>query len=128
MKTAPFWLAWSPLWVWLAVACTNFVWDPLGNRYAQNVSGDLPPLSDITVGSNFSFAVFGDTHIGSPGGKVMQNIVSNASTYGDAFVVVAGDVSENGDIGQFRQFKTVMQQFNMPYRVAIGNHDIFFEG
>lgn len=120
-------LALLGLFAW---GCNKFQLDALKERYNDNLFGSLTNPSNITIAdpNNFSFVVIGDTHIGSPGGEVMKRIAGQSVTDGDSFVIVAGDLTDNGDIGQFRQFQAVMAEQLATYRVAIGNHDIFFDG
>jgi len=111
-------------------SCTNFGITQLQDRVADNFSGLVSHPGDIDpAGANsFSFMVIGDTHIGSPQGEVMNTMAGIAESAGDAFVIVAGDISHGGLDGEFTQFKTVMDTHGMTWRTAIGNHDIFFGG
>src|SRR5690606_18060093 len=76
----------------------------------------------------FSFVVIGDTHVGSPGGEVYQRVLQDAKNFGDAFVVIAGDLTHGGKGGEFDQFNAVADDAGIEVRAAIGNHDIFFGG
>ncbi|MEQ1877013.1 MAG: metallophosphoesterase [Bdellovibrionia bacterium] len=112
------------------LSCTNFDMDPVNKRVDENLSGALAPTADLDPAGtdNFSFVVMGDTHIGSPGGEVMERIAQAAVDAGDAFAVVAGDVTTGGLDGEFSQFKTVFGDKALPFRAAIGNHDLYFGG
>jgi hypothetical protein len=112
------------------VACTNFTFDMQRKRVNENLTGTLAVPADIDpAGTNsFTFTLMGDTHIGSPGGEVMQRIVTEAVTAGDAFAVIAGDVTQGGLDGEFTQFRSVFSTAGLPFRAAIGNHDLFFDG
>jgi len=112
------------------LACTNLGFDQLNNRVQDNLSGSVTAPKDITVSNptSFTFTVLGDTHIGSSGGGVAQRVVANAVAAGDAFAVVAGDLSQGGQDGEFTQFKQIFAAQNLTFRAAIGNHDIYFGG
>jgi 3',5'-cyclic AMP phosphodiesterase CpdA len=114
----------------LASSCTNFQFNPVGSRFSENQSSSLtsPANLDLPGTNQFQFAVMGDSHIGNPGGEVFKLALARAKSDGVQLVLVAGDVSDNGDLGQYRQFKTLLAQQNMPYAAALGNHDIFFDG
>jgi 3',5'-cyclic AMP phosphodiesterase CpdA len=114
----------------IPISCTNFDTQMVDKRVDENLSGTLATPSDLDpAGTNsFSFIAMGDTHIGSPGGEVMRNMVQSAVAAGDAFAVVAGDISQGGLEGEFSQFKTVFSTAGLAYRTAIGNHDLYFGG
>lgn len=110
--------------------CNRLDMDPISKRVDENFNGELtlPGNIDPTGSNQFTFMVMGDTHIGNASGEVMKAQVDHAKKNGAAFAVVAGDVTDYGDGGQYKQFKAVMDQFSMLYRTAIGNHDIFYSG
>ncbi|MGE3973219.1 MAG: metallophosphoesterase [Bdellovibrionales bacterium] len=112
------------------ISCTNIGLSQLNDRVSDNFSGGLAAPADIDpTGTNqFSFVVMGDTHVGSPGGGVIDRIASLAQANGDAFAVVTGDLTHGGLEGEFSQFKAIFDRFSLPWRAAIGNHDIFFGG
>lgn len=116
--------------VGLNISCTNIDLDPLTKRYEENFKGDLSAPADIdpTGVNSFSFVVLSDTHIGSPGGEVLKGMLARIQSDGDAFVVSCGDSTDNGAEGQYLQLLTLFSQFNIPFRLALGNHDIFFNG
>ncbi len=110
------------------ISCTNVDIDAVNSRWDDNKKlSDVPDL-DPPGTNSFSFAVMGDTHVGNPDGDIFREAVEDASNNGAAFVVVAGDISDNGEKGQFTQFVNILNENSMEYRVAIGNHDIFFNG
>jgi 3',5'-cyclic AMP phosphodiesterase CpdA len=114
----------------LLLACTNLGFDSVGPRTHENFEGGLTVPGDIDpAGTNqFSFVMMGDTHIGSPGGEVMKRIVADAVDHHDAFAVIAGDVSQGAQDGEFDQFISVFASANLSWRAAIGNHDLYFGG
>ncbi|HEX4925529.1 MAG TPA: metallophosphoesterase [Bdellovibrionales bacterium] len=114
----------------LPVACTNFDLEMHNKRVSENFSGEITAPGDLDPAgtNNFTFIIMGDTHIGSPGGEVMRRIVEAGVAAGDAFAVIAGDVTQGGLDGEFAQFKTVFSNNSLPFRAAIGNHDLYFGG
>src|SRR4051812_40825472 len=112
------------------LACTTFESDPVVKRFDENFSGDISPVADIDPSgtNNFSFIVLSDTHMGSPGGKVLESMLERIQGSGDGFVISCGDNTDNGDDGQYLAFQAAFGKFNLQYRAAIGNHDIFFDG
>ncbi len=112
------------------LSCTTFETDPVTGRFNDNFSGEIAPVADIDpVGTNnFKFVVLSDTHMGSPGGNVLESMLARIQSNGDAFVISCGDNTDNGEEGQYLAYQALFGKFNMAYRSAIGNHDIFFEG
>lgn len=45
-----------------------------------------------------------------------------------AFVIVAGDLTENGLMQEFIYFHQIMSELNIPYLTVIGNHDYLSNG
>jgi len=111
-------------------ACTWPYTDQVHTRVNESLSGQfyLPPSIDPSGINQFSFSVFGDTHTGSPLGTVLQLALDKVKAQSDAFVVVAGDLTDYAKSDQFDEFKKVFSDNNITYRSAIGNHDIFFGG
>jgi 3',5'-cyclic AMP phosphodiesterase CpdA len=121
------------VWVFIVViplGCAYFGLHGPQFRFSENMNSSLtlPGNIDPPGLNQFSFAILGDTHIGNPAGGVLKDALSSAKTQGDAFVLVAGDLTDNGDIGQYRQFQTLFSDAGLPFRAAMGNHDIFFGG
>ncbi len=75
----------------------------------------------------FSFALFTDLHI-SVANSVPTHDLQNAvievnATHGIDFVVVSGDVSENGDCLSLSEAKNILDKLNVPYYITAGNHE-----
>jgi len=69
-----------------------------------------------------------DTHIGSdrhprPAADIFRDAVNAANRSEAAFVVISGDLTENGQMDQFRQFMALMDECKLPTLVCPGNHD-----
>ncbi len=111
-------------------SCTNLGLNQLNDRVSDNFSGAVTAPGDIDPpGTNsFTFMAMGDTHVGSTAGETLNTFAQASAAAGDAFIVVAGDISSGGLDGEFSQFKTIMGTHSMAWRAAIGNHDIFFGG
>lgn len=111
-------------------SCTNMGLNQLNDRVSDNFTGQLTSPGDIDPAGtdSFTFMAIGDTHVGSSAGETLNQYAGIAKTSGDAFVVVAGDLTEAGAEGEFSQFKQVMADNTMSWRAAIGNHDIYFDG
>lgn len=119
-----------PFGVFLAFACTNIEFDQTKARYNDNMSGGLNSHSDVSISdpSNFTFAALGDTHIGSPQGTVMKRALSMSKADGDAFAIVAGDITNTGIEAELQGFNAQVAETGQTVLPAIGNHDIFFGG
>ena len=75
----------------------------------------------------FRFALFTDLHI-SISNKTpaidLQSVVNEVnSSVGLDFVIVSGDVSENGDSLSLREAKTILDKLKIPYYITAGNHE-----
>ena len=77
--------------------------------------------------SSFKFALFTDLHI-SVANPVpaldLQNAVNEINaTDGIDFVIVSGDVSENGDKSSLQDAKKMLDKLRIPYYITAGNHE-----
>ncbi|MDP4237882.1 MAG: metallophosphoesterase [Bacteroidota bacterium] len=81
-----------------------------------------------TATEPFRFALITDLHI-SPADRQssedLQNTVIdvNASS-GIDFVIIAGDITNRGDLVSFNMAKQMLQKLHMPYYIIPGNHDV----
>lgn len=111
-------------------ACNNLNFDGIRERYRENMSGTLNiPANLNPSGTNaFTFSVMGDTHIGvTPTTKIAQ-VLTSCQTFGDSFILAAGDLT---NLGKENEYNAVLGTFNssgLSVRVAIGNHDLYFDG
>ncbi len=113
-----------------ASSCTKPQLSEVSTRIGDSLSGNLvtPSNLDPAGTNNFSFAVMGDIHMGSPFGHNLDQAIQEALNGGDSFALLAGDLTDNG---QSKDFDTVINAFTdqgLSYRPALGNHDIFFDG
>jgi 3',5'-cyclic AMP phosphodiesterase CpdA len=112
------------------LACTNLNFGQTAQRFSDNMGGQIAGFANPTVGSpsSFSFSAMGYTHIGSSGGTVMQRALQQSKSDGDAFAVVAGDLTNTGIDSELATWRTQVAAVALPVFPAIGNHDIFFGG
>lgn len=113
------------------VGCTNsFDLKQVDKRVSESLEHEYPAPADIDpAGDNqFTFAVFGDSHLGSRFGEVLQSAIDQVKSYGDAFVVSVGDITDSGASDQYQNFIDAFSQAGILFRPALGNHDIFFDG
>lgn len=75
----------------------------------------------------FSFALLTDTHISTSNPRPMEDlqrsIVDINQNSSIEFVVVTGDLTENGDLASIQSIKNALDQLNVPYYAASGNHE-----
>lgn len=111
-------------------ACNNLNFDGIRDRFRENFSGSLASPSNIDpAGSNaFTFAVFGDTHVGLTATSFITTALTKSKNEGDAFVVIAGDLTNLGKADEFNAYVGTMNAAAHPYRSVIGNHDLYFDG
>lgn len=118
-----------PLLMWFP-SCTNLEFNQTYDRMDDNYDLQTPGNIDPAGNNSFTFGVMGDTHSGGSGDDFYDEILTQMHTDGDAFVVVAGDLTNQGSESQFGSFKQSMidNSYDNLFRVAIGNHDIYFGG
>lgn len=75
----------------------------------------------------FSFALLTDTHISSSNPRPMEDLQRSIAEINQnpaiEFVVVTGDLTENGDRASIQAIKDALDQLNVPYYAASGNHE-----
>jgi 3',5'-cyclic-AMP phosphodiesterase len=98
--------------------------DDLRNSTAKN----LQKIRDreSATGNDFKIAVLSDAHYHF---NDLRDAIDriNADTL-VAFVVVTGDLTENGLLKEFEIFHQLMSSLNTPYLTVIGNHDYLSNG
>ena len=105
-------LSWR-VW-WLGVRCVALTGGLL-----------LGTLGACGAGEPFRFAWLSDTHVGSTTGAAdLRASVRDLNTQtGLAFVVISGDVTEYGSLGQFEEAQAILSELKLPCHVIPGNHD-----
>lgn len=75
----------------------------------------------------FSFALLTDTHISSSNPRPMEDLQRSIAEINQnpaiEFVVVTGDLTENGDRASIQAIKDELEKLNVPYYAASGNHE-----
>ena len=75
----------------------------------------------------FSFALLTDTHISSSNPRPMEDLQRSIADINQnpeiEFVVVTGDLSESGDHASLQSIKDALEQLNVPFYAASGNHE-----
>ena len=75
----------------------------------------------------FSFALLTDTHISTSNPKPMEDLQRSIADINldpfIEFVVVTGDLTENGDRASIEAIKSALDQLRVPYYAASGNHE-----
>jgi predicted phosphodiesterase len=71
------------------------------------------------------FAVFGDPQIREENKHRMQAFRQAVLDQNLDFFIAAGDLTEDGNAEEFKLIKDHFDGTNIPYFVALGNHDIF---
>lgn len=110
------------------LSCTNVDLNQLDKRIKENINISLVSDLDPAGSNTFQFIVVGDTHVGNPAGKIFEDYLSQILTPQDAFILLAGDVTQAGLNSEFNTFLSLMLQVGVTYKAAIGNHDLFFGG
>jgi 3',5'-cyclic-AMP phosphodiesterase len=77
--------------------------------------------------SNFSFIVITDTHVYQRMNVNLDTLRSKILPE-DKFILACGDITQCGSTEDFQSFCNYMNQINLPYYTAIGNHDLYFGG
>ena len=100
-------------------------------RFAQ--SAVLAPISFNAVSSDaqsYSFAMVGDTHIAAADTRRLRQILQIAESEGDAFLIVLGDIVDEGRREDFLAYTKAIKDAGWEGKVisVIGNHDIKYDG
>ena len=83
---------------------------------------------DLSFGTDFSFIVLADTHIkdkDSFGFEKLKTVIDESNGK-IKFVVVLGDITQNGEEDDLKEFLRIARSFGVPCYPVIGNHDIYF--
>jgi 3',5'-cyclic AMP phosphodiesterase CpdA len=66
-----------------------------------------------------------DIHIGSARRDVLaRQAIADINEIAPEFVVVPGDITEDGEPQQFLEFRSILDELACPYYVVPGNHDV----
>jgi hypothetical protein len=83
----------------------------------------LLPQLDLPAGRRF--VILTDVHIGSRGrDALLQIAVDDINALEPEFVILPGDITEDGEPEQFLQVKSILDGLNCPFYAVPGNHDV----
>lgn len=134
-KTIPLDATWTPLpGGKMRATCTVPADAPIGTYALEAVAGDRTDSNSRSVFVRESFpktyvvAHPTDTHIGSnrnprTSEAIFSDVITAVNGSDAAFVVITGDLTENGNADQFRSFLKVLDRCRLPTYVCAGNHD-----
>ena len=98
---------------------------PIGGEIKRE---DFPQEIDKgPVNATFTFAIFSDLHLSdtlSQNSEDLQNAITEVNANKNlAFVLITGDITDNGDTKSLRLAKTLLNELKIPYYIIPGNHD-----
>jgi predicted phosphodiesterase len=79
----------------------------------------------------YSFIVLSDTHIEGGNAHGLEGIKGAAQAAGAKFVVITGDITQQGrreDLEKFKEIAESLRSLSIPLYPVIGNHDIYSGG
>jgi 3',5'-cyclic AMP phosphodiesterase CpdA len=79
----------------------------------------------LVLDQSYSFIVLSDTHITPETSNGFENIFG-IITCTDKFIVLAGDITDNGNAEALQKFIDISRTFPIPCYPVLGNHDIYF--
>jgi 3',5'-cyclic-AMP phosphodiesterase len=83
-------------------------------------------LMDSVEDRSFKLALISDSHYHF---SSLADAVADINMKGDfSFIVVVGDITENGLLKEFELFHAIMAKSSIPYVTVIGNHDYLSDG
>lgn len=90
------------------------------------------PTNNVALAdpSNFTFGIVGDLHIGNADTGRFRRILSAAQTEGDSFMVLLGDLADQGVREDYTAIQDAVAAFGFTGASfpVLGNHDIFEDG
>jgi predicted phosphodiesterase len=119
--------------IFAALACASCNVDGAGYVYSRTTpderfaeSRSMTQPSPTAVPDDFSFIFLSDTHIENGSHGNLDNLKAHLD--GAAFVIVGGDITQNGkqpDVDAFRKFRDAL---GVPVYAVPGNHDLYDGG
>jgi predicted phosphodiesterase len=83
-----------------------------------------PPVNRLALGNSYSFIVASDIHISDD--ESAEEFAKLKDHIGESkFIVVTGDITQNGTKEELQRFIDVAGAFNVPCYPVIGNHDVY---
>ena len=81
--------------------------------------------SDTVISNVFKVALIADSHYHYDN---LTDAIADMNRRDFSFIIVIGDITENGLTKEFEIFHGIMSQANVPYLTVIGNHDYLSNG
>ncbi|MBI4405724.1 MAG: metallophosphoesterase [Deltaproteobacteria bacterium] len=100
-------------------------------RFSESATLTPPRLElNLRDSENYSFAAVGDLHVGNGDTTRLRTILNSAREEGDAFILLLGDLADEGERIDFVAIKEAIREAGFENKVlyVIGNHDIVREG
>lgn len=95
--------------------------------YKETTKKNLDKIEQLQSStSNFKFAVITDTHYFYDNLKKVINKINEDDEI--LFVIVTGDITEQGVLKEFEIFYDILQSLEKPYLTVIGNHEYLSNG
>ena len=86
-----------------------------------------PKDRNLSLGSEYSFIVLSDTHMENDKTHGLEKLKDLIAADSDIkFVVVTGDITQNGDREVLQKFVDIAGDLGVPCYPVLGNHDIYF--
>ncbi|MCL1992875.1 MAG: metallophosphoesterase [Spirochaetes bacterium] len=79
-----------------------------------------------SFGDEFTFIALADTHILNGNAHGFERLAQAVSRHNADFVVLLGDITQNGARGDIQRFIDIANSVPVPVYPVIGNHDIYF--
>lgn len=87
----------------------------------------LALASNLSAQSSFRFALITDVHIRAFDSNAIQDLKNSVAQINRTdsldFVLVTGDIADEGDGASLRIAKDVLDKLNRPFYIVMGNHD-----
>jgi 3',5'-cyclic-AMP phosphodiesterase len=99
---------------------------PQSIRNTTQVNLERIAAIDTVSNDTFRVALIADTHYHFEALKDALNHINRRNDL--TFIIVAGDISENGLQKEFELFHSIMSSSKLPYLTVIGNHDYLANG
>ncbi len=111
---------------------------PPDHRIARQGGGDPfgPASSRLGVGriTPLKFVILSDLHLGATDGAPVNGLdtgarlaeavrVINRDHADAAFVIVAGDLADQGEVAAYQRLKSLLADLTLPVHLTLGNHD-----
>lgn len=101
--------------------------DDANRRFHESRSLPSPAAISVNNLNNFTFIHLTDIHVLKERNRHLSAIKSKLVS-SDAFIIISGDLTENGQREDFIAYRNILNATGIPYLSGIGNHDIFFSG